>query len=70
MKNLNKIVGNNIKKIRKENNLTMEMVAKKIGLTNRSSIAHLENGSRSITLDTLEKVANALNIPVVKLLEQ
>lgn len=70
MATLNKIVGNNIKRIRKENNLTMEMLAKRIGLTNRSSIAHLENGSRSITLDTLEKVANGLNTSVVKLLEQ
>lgn len=48
----------------------MEMLAKKLGLSNRSSIAHLENGSRSMTLDTLEKVANSLNISVVKLLEQ
>lgn len=70
MKNLNKIVGENIRRKRKENNLTMEMLAKKIGLTNRSSIAHIENGSRSITLDTLEKVANGLNTSVVKLLEQ
>lgn len=68
--NINKIIGNNIKRIRKESNLTMETLAKKIGLANRSSISHIENGSRSLTLDTLEKVAKGLNVSIVELLEQ
>lgn len=48
----------------------METLAKKIGLANRSSIAHIENGSRSLTLDTLEKVARGLNVSIVELLER
>ena len=70
MKELSKVVGENIRRKRKENNLTMETLAKKIGLANRSSIAHIENGSRSLTLDTLEKAAKGLNVSIVELLER
>ena len=40
----------------------MDTLAKKLGLSNRSSIAHIENGSRSLRLDTIEKIANALEV--------
>ena len=49
----NKNIGKNIKRIRKEKKLSMDTLAKKLGLSNRSSIAHIENGSRSLRLDTV-----------------
>lgn len=58
----NKNIGKNIKRIRKEKKLSMDTLAKKLGLSNRSSIAHIENGSRSLRLDTIEKIANALEV--------
>ena len=58
----NKNIGQNIKRIRKEKKLSMDTLAKKLGLSNRSSIAHIENGSRSLRLDTIEKIANALEV--------
>lgn len=58
----NKNIGKNIKRIRKEKKLSMDTLAKKLGLSNRSSIAHIENGSRSLRLDTVEKIAKALEV--------
>lgn len=58
----NKNIGKNIKRIRKEKKLSMDTLAKKLGLSNRSSIAHIENGSRSLRLDTIEKIAKALEV--------
>lgn len=58
----NKNIGKNIKRIRKEKKLSMDSLAKKLGLSNRSSIAHIENGSRSLRLDTVEKIAKALEV--------
>ena len=58
----NKNIGQNIKRIRKEKKLSMDTLAKKLGLSNRSSIAHIENGSRSLRLDTVEKIAKALEV--------
>ena len=58
----NKNIGQNIKRIRKEKKLSMDTLAKKLGLSNRSSISHIENGSRSLRLDTVEKIAKALEV--------
>nr|DAK49966.1 MAG TPA: Repressor protein CI [Caudoviricetes sp.] len=58
----NKKIGNNIKRIRKEKKLSMDTLAKKLGLSNRSSISHIESGSRSLRLDTVEKIAEALEV--------
>lgn len=52
--------GNNLKKIRQDNNLTQEELAKKIN-TSRSNIANYENDKNMPSVDVLEKLSKALN---------
>lgn len=57
--NLVKIVGLNIKEIRKKKNLTQEQLAEKCGLQT-SFLAGVERGDRNITLETLDKILDGL----------
>ena len=52
--------GNNLKKIRLDNDLTQEELAKKIN-TSRSNIANYENDKNMPSVDILEKMSKALN---------
>ena len=52
-----------IKKLRKENNLTQEQLGKLIGVQ-RAHISKLENNASNITIGTLMKVLHALNAQV------
>jgi DNA-binding XRE family transcriptional regulator len=49
-----------IKRLRKENNLTQEQLGKLIGVQ-RAHISKLENNATNITIGTLLKVLNALD---------
>lgn len=69
MKNLNKIVGNNIKKLRKENNLTQRQLADYLKIC-ESSVSKYEKGTTDISLSKLSELSKIFNTPVVKLLEQ
>lgn len=63
MKNKNKNlikIGNNIKKIRKKQNLSQEELAFKSGL-HRTYIGSVERGEKNITILNLIKIANSLN---------
>jgi len=53
--NLVKLIGNNIKEIRKSKKMTQEDLAEKCGLQT-SYLAGVERGDRNITLQTLEKI--------------
>ncbi|EJE8675446.1 helix-turn-helix transcriptional regulator [Vibrio parahaemolyticus] len=58
------VVGKKIKEARKKKKLTIEDLASRSGL----SVAHLsrlENGRKSPTITTLEKIALALDVPIV-----
>ncbi len=58
------VVGKKIKEARKKKKLTIEDLASQSGL----SVAHLsrlENGRKSPTITTLEKIALALDVPIV-----
>lgn len=55
--------GNNLKKIRLDNDLTQEELAKKIN-TSRSNIANYENDKNMPSVDILEKMSKALNCSV------
>ena len=61
-------VGINIKLIRKEKKMTREQLAEKCGLQT-SYLAGVERGERNITLETLEKIINGLNISIKELFE-
>jgi transcriptional regulator with XRE-family HTH domain len=64
---LSAIVGNNIKKYRKNLNISQEELAEKAGL-HRTYIGGIERGERNITLDSLQVIANALNVAPVELI--
>lgn len=61
MENLVKLVGINIREIRKMRNLTQEELAEKSG-HQTSFLAGVERGERNITLQTLEKIINGLQV--------
>ncbi|MHC6202530.1 helix-turn-helix domain-containing protein [Breznakiellaceae bacterium SP9] len=58
---LSAIVGSNIKKYRKTLTMSQEELADKAGL-HRTYIGGIERGERNITLDSLQVIANALNV--------
>ncbi|QTB25649.1 helix-turn-helix domain-containing protein [Lysinibacillus sphaericus] len=61
MDNLVKLVGTNIKEIRKLKKLTQEELAEKSGLQT-SYLAGVERGDRNITIQTLEKITEGLDV--------
>ncbi|MCM3388172.1 helix-turn-helix domain-containing protein [Ureibacillus chungkukjangi] len=61
MDNLVKLVGLNIKEIRKIKKMTQEELAEKSGLQT-SYLAGVERGDRNITLQTLEKIVLGLEV--------
>ena len=73
MKNTKKksriILSNNMKKLRNKMNLTQEELSYRSGL-HRTSISSVERGERNISIDALEKIAQAFNVPLHKLLEE
>ncbi|MFD3259578.1 helix-turn-helix domain-containing protein [Paenibacillus lentus] len=58
---LRRLVGENIRRVRKEQGLTQEELAEKAELQYQY-IGGVERGTRNISLDSLEKIINALNI--------
>ena len=56
-------IGLRIKEIRTEKNLTQEAVAWKSEI-DRSFMNHVENGSRNISIESLEKVLSGLEITI------
>lgn len=72
MKNTKKkarnILSNNMKKFRDLLDLTQEELAYRSGL-HRTYISSVERAERNISIDALEQIAKAFNIPLKKLLE-
>lgn len=63
MENLKKLVGSNIREIRKMKKLTQEELSEKSGLQT-SFLAGVERGERNITLETLDKIVFGLDVDV------
>jgi transcriptional regulator with XRE-family HTH domain len=61
-----RILGQNIRQIRKENRLTQEDVADKARL-NSSYYGRIERGEINVTVDTLTSIAQALNVDAAEL---
>lgn len=59
--------GENIKRIRKDMNITQEEMAKRIGIS-QSYIAHIERNRKNISLAVILKIAKGLKISVNKLI--
>lgn len=62
-----KVIGDKISKIRKLKKIKQEDLAKKSGIL-RANISRIEGGKHSPSLETLEKIADALKVPVFRLL--
>lgn len=65
-KSISIIVGSNIKKYRKEKGLYQKDIAKLCDIS-IAYISKIEKGNANISIDTLEKIAKALNVSVDKL---
>ncbi len=57
------LIGEAIKKIRQERNLTQEQLGKLIGVQ-KAQISKLESGNKNVTINTLLKIFNALGTNV------
>ena len=62
------ILANNLIHLRRERSWSQEALALESGL-HRTFIAHVERQARNISLDNLERIAVALNVPVHLLLK-
>lgn len=67
MGDINKRVGENIRRYRMKKKLTQEQLAFNAGL-HRAYIGHIERGEKNIGLKNLEKIANTLEISINDLL--
>lgn len=62
-------IGDFIKQKRLENNLTLEQLGKRVGVS-KMTVLRWESGEiKNIKSDKIEKLANALGIPVIALFE-
>ena len=61
-----KILGTNIKALRKSKNLTQEQLAENVGVTVKY-ISHLERCLSFPSAETLDRISNALEVPVYRL---
>lgn len=55
-----------LKDILKDRNESISAFASKVGIT-QANMSNIVNGKSSPTLDTLERIANSLNIPITEL---
>ena len=62
------MVSDNIRSVRKKKNLTQGQLAALIGVS-QNAVHNWENGKRQPKLETLKKIAAALNISVIDLLD-
>jgi transcriptional regulator with XRE-family HTH domain len=68
MSDILKKVGNNLKKYREIKSITQEELSRICGL-HRNYIGSVERGERNISIKSMEKIAQGLNIKVERLLE-
>ena len=61
------LLAKNLIDLRRAKGWSQEALALESGL-HRTFVAHTERGARNISLDNLEKLANALGVPPYKLL--
>lgn len=61
-----KLFGDKVREIRKEKGLSQEQLAYKADL-HRTYIGMIERAEKNITLTSIEKIANALDVDITKL---
>lgn len=55
-------IGLRIKQCRESQSMTQEMLSKKMGYTSKAAVCKVERGDDNITLDRVEKFAEALGV--------
>lgn len=63
MQDIDRAVGERIRKIRKRKGITQDQLAELAGL-NRTHLYRLESGKQSMTLRTLKVIAEALDVRI------
>ena len=63
------LLGDNVRKYRKERKLSQEKLAE-LANVHRTYIGMIERAEKNVTLLSMEKIAKALNITITKLLEK
>jgi transcriptional regulator with XRE-family HTH domain len=63
------LLGNKIKYYREINNLTQQELSGLTGIS-RTHISNIEQGKKKITLESVDIICNALQMPVVNLFEE
>ena len=66
---MDKIIGQNLCKLRKVNNFTQEQVAEYLGI-NRSTYSNYELGEREMPFELLERIADLLGCELTVLMEE
>lgn len=66
---MDKIIGQNLCKLRKANNFTQELVAEYLGI-NRSTYSNYELGEREMPFELLERVADLFGCDLAVLMEE
>ena len=66
---INKIFDKRIELLRKKQNLSQEELAFRCEL-HRTYIGAIERGEKSPTLNTIEKIANGLNVEIIELFKK
>lgn len=62
------MIGDKIKQIRKQAGLTQKELAEQLGTT-QQNLAQYENGKRRPKIETIEKIADALEVSIYNLME-
>ncbi len=62
-------IGENIRRIRKKNRMTQKELGEKLGGLSQQQIGQWENGNKKPKIETLQKIANALDVPIYELAE-
>ena len=59
--------GDNLRSVRLSKGISQEVLADKAGL-HRTYVSSVERGERNVTLETIEKLADALGVSMAKLM--
>ena len=67
MADIKKIFGKNVRKLREKQNITQEKLAELCNL-HRTYIGGIERGERNVSLENIQKVADALGVKIEHLI--
>ena len=62
-------IGENIRRIRKENHITQKELGEKLGGISQQQIGQWENDSKTPKIETIQKIAKALNVELWEIVE-